>query len=123
MVHTEVTQAWVYEHFLIYLYLSIADADCLISNEELDEIRKRAFKGLDEDRCSKLVREVFREYRSHTEDERKDYIRENVSKYLRTDSIRKKVISELQSVVPPSADEGLELLMFRYIRKIINTAK
>lgn len=122
MVHTEVTSSWVYEHYLIYLYLSIADVDCLISNEELEGIRKKAFKTLDAERCGKLVNEVFREFRSHTEDERKDYIRNNVGRYLRTDSVKKRVINELSEIID-SEEDSLEQVMFRYIRRIINSSK
>jgi len=32
MIHENVTASWVYEHYLIYLLLSIADSDCMISD-------------------------------------------------------------------------------------------
>lgn len=99
--------------------------DCLISDKELNTIRERVLSHLDEERCLKLSSEVFKEYRQHTEDERKEYIKENVPKFLRTESIKKKVINDLADIVPENTinNEGLEQVMFRYIRKIINVAK
>lgn len=122
MVHTEVITHWVYEHYLIYLYLCVADANCIISNIELSRIQQKAFKNLDEDRCSKLISEVFREYRSHSQEERKEYIRDNVNRFLRTDSIRKKVIGQLEETITEKSDSG-ECVMFRYIRRIINSVR
>lgn len=124
MVHTDVTSTWVYEHFLMYLYICIADVDCLISDKELNMIQHKALGNLDRNRCAKLVAEVFREYRSHTEDERKEYIRANVPRYLRTEAIRKKVINNLSDILPPDQNaDSLEQVMFRYIRRIINVAE
>lgn len=120
MVHEELTRAWVYEHYLIYLYLSIADSDCIISNDELSNIRCRAFKALDEDRCSLLIKEVYKEFRAHTEEERRKYIKDNACKFLRTDSIRQKVINDLESNVHSKSEDSVEQVMFRFIRKAIN---
>lgn len=109
----------------MYLYICIADVDCLISDKELNTIRDRVLSHLDEERCLKLCSEVFKEYRQHTEEERKEYIKENVPKFLRTDSIKRKVINDLADTVPENTinNDGLEQVMFRYIRKVINVAK
>ncbi len=124
MVHTDVTSTWVYEHFLMYLHICIADVDCLISDKELNMIQHRVLSNLDKNRCSRLIAEVFKEYRSHTEEERKEYIRNNVPKYLRTDAVRRKVINNLSEILPASqSDDSLEQVMFRYIRRIINVAE
>lgn len=124
MIHTDITSSWVYEHFLMYLFICIADVDCLISDSELSTIQNKALANIDKQRCTKLVSEVFREYRSHTEDERKEYIKENVPKYLRTESIKQRVINSLSEIITDHSDsEDLEQIMFRYIRKIINVTE
>lgn len=124
MVHADVTSTWVYEHFLMYLYICIADVDCLISDKELNMIQHRVLSNLDKNRCSKLIAEVFKEYRSHTDEERKEYIRNNVPRYLRTDAVRRKVINNLSDILPSDqSTDSLEQVMFRYIRRIINVAE
>ncbi|MFN3405503.1 MAG: hypothetical protein ACK40G_15490 [Cytophagaceae bacterium] len=123
MVHQNVTVNWVYEHYLAYLYLSIADSDCFISQNEMDNISCQAFKSLDSDRCRKLVKEVYIEFLSHTEEERRAYIKENAGKFLRTESIKTKVIHDLEELVEDKDEESEEQIMFRYIRKSINNAK
>jgi len=119
MIHSNITLSWVYEHYLTYLYLSIADCDCLISGKELSSIKEKAFKALDPSRCDLLIKEVYYEYRSHTETEKRNYIAENAVKYLRTDAIRQRVISELELLVNKD-QESEEYVMFRFIRKVIN---
>jgi len=124
MIHTDITSSWVYEHFFLYLFICIVDVDCLISDTELANIQDKVLANIDKQRCNKLVNEVFKEYRAHTEDERKEYIKENVPKYLRTDSIKKRVINSLSEIITDHSDsEELEQIMFRYIRKIINVSQ
>lgn len=123
MVDDAIVSKWVYEHFLAYLYLSIADSDCTISDSELENIKTKAFKTMDENRCSLAVKEVYKEYRSHNEEERRDFIRNNIQKYLRTNAIKQKVIQDLEATVHKKDEDSVEYIMFRYIRKTINNTK
>ncbi|MBX9852562.1 MAG: hypothetical protein K2X86_12515 [Cytophagaceae bacterium] len=123
MVHEKVVSNWVYEHYLIYLYLCIADSDCLISDHEIQAIRSRSFPMLHSERCNFLIQEVYQEFWSHSEEERRFYIKENAAKYLRTDIIKNKVIQHLQEMVLSKDEESEEYIMFRFIRKVINNAK
>jgi len=120
-MHDEVIAVWVFEHYLMYLYLAIADADCLINKEKLEYIKKKVLKNINGERCAKLQQEVFKEFRENSESERKNYIKNNVTKYLRTDSIKKKVVQELSDILPTD-EKSIEHVMFRYIRKIIATS-
>jgi kynurenine formamidase len=122
MIHQDVTTSWVFEHYLIYLYISIADCDCIVSDKELDKIRLNAFKALNPERTSVLIKEVYHEYRSHTPEEKRNYIKENAAKYLRTESIKTKVIEDLQHLTDADEDSE-EQIMFRYIRKAINNSR
>ena len=122
MIHEDITTTWVYEHYLIYLYLNIADCDCLITEKELGNIKNQVTKSIETERCNRLIKEVYFEFRVHTPEERRNYIKDSASKYLRTDSIKSKVIEDLESVTNKD-EESEEYIMFRYIRKVINTAK
>ena len=123
MVHDNVISTWVYEHYLIYLSLSIADSDCMISDKELEKIQCRAFPTIDTGRCTTLIKEVYKEFWSHTESERRDYIKLNASRFLRTDSVRVRVIQHLEELIENKDEESEEYLMFRFIRKIINNCR
>jgi hypothetical protein len=122
MIHEDITTTWVYEHYLIYLFLNIADCDCLISDKELVNIKNHAVKSIDEERCNRLIKEVYMEFRSHTPQERRNYIKDSASKYLRTEFIKNKVIEDLKAITNTD-EESEEYIMFRYIRKVINVAK
>lgn len=123
MIHENVTANWVYEHYLVYLCLSIADSDCVVSDKEIEAIRCKSFPTLDEERCNSLIKDVYKEFWSHTEEERRTYIKTNAAKYLRTDSVKNKVIQHLEDIILNRDEEGEEYIMFRFIRKVINNAK
>src|SRR6478735_3697060 len=120
MIHENVTSSWVYEHYLVYLSLSIADSDCMISDQELESIRCKSFPMLDEGRCNTLIKEVYKEFWSHTEEERRSYIKNNVPRYLRTESVKNKVIEHLRDMIETKDEESEEHIMFRFIRRTIN---
>ena len=120
MIHENVTNTWVYEHYLIYLYLCIADCDCIISDHELEDIRSKAINAIDYSRCDSLMKEVYYEFRSHTDEERREYVKDNAVRYLRTESIRKRVINNLEASIEDKPTDSEEAIMFRYIRMIIN---
>ena len=120
MIHENVTTAWVYEHYLIYLHLCIADCDCLISDNELENIKENAMTAIDYARCDSMMKEVYYEFRSHTEEERREFVKEYASRYLRTDAIRNKVIGNLENTIQDKAPDSEEVIMFRYIRMVIN---
>jgi hypothetical protein len=123
MVHENVVTNWVYEHYLIYLHLSIADSDCIISQKELEDIRCKSFPLLEPGRCNILIQDVYREFWSHTEEERREYIRKNAARFLRTDSVKNNVIRHLEDLIKDKDEESEEMVMFRFIRKVINNIK
>ncbi|WMJ74260.1 hypothetical protein RCC89_13940 [Cytophagaceae bacterium ABcell3] len=119
MIHFDITSEWVYEHYYIYLHLSIADSENIISDSDLEAIRAKIFSYMDDERGENLIKEVLKEFRSHSETERRDFIKDNASRFLRTDTIRQKVICDLEKIASGDED-GEEQVMFRYIRKVIN---
>lgn len=123
MVHINVTTQWVYEHFLTYLYLCIADADCIISEDEKNNIRKEVCRHMDEERCSSVYNVVYTEYRSHNDEEKQEFIKENAGRFLRTEAVRKKVIQHLEDMTCQCKEESEERVMFRFIRRVINGLK
>jgi hypothetical protein len=58
MIHTQVISEWAYEHYLFYLFLCIADCDCFISEEEVEEIKEEAFKHWPAESISALYKSV-----------------------------------------------------------------
>ncbi|MCS6824714.1 MAG: hypothetical protein NZ529_10495 [Cytophagaceae bacterium] len=119
MIHQNVIECWAYEHYLIYLYLCIADSDGLIEQKELDIICSNVCPSLGAARVRQLIKEVYIEYLAHTEEEIRKYIKENAARYLRTDVIRKKVLEHLKTLVDD--EEGCEeQAMFAYIKNSIS---
>lgn len=119
MVQQRTTLQWAYEHYFVYLHLSIADSDCVICENEFEKIRNAVFPTIDASRASRLIKEVYMEFLAHNEDEKKRTISEMAPKYLRTPSIRHRVLENLRGIVNKD-DESEEQIMFRYIEKAIN---
>lgn len=78
---------------------------------------------VDYSRSDSILKEVYYEFRSHTEEEKTDYIRENAERYLRTQSIRQRVITNLEGNLADKSQDSEEMIMFRYIRMVINNLK
>lgn len=119
MVQQRTTLDWAYEHYFVYLHLSIADSDCVICENEFEKIRSAVFPTINADRAARLIKEVYLEFLAHNEDEKKKTISEMAPKYLRTPSIRQRVLDNLKCIVNKD-DESEEQIMFRYIEKAIN---
>lgn len=123
MVHPVTVLNWAYEHYLYYLCLSIADTDCVISESDTTRIKNELFPSVDSTRLQSLQREVYNEYLVHSEEERMEFIATNAARFLRTQVIRNRVISHLEHISGKEDENNPAWIMFRYIRKIINTLK
>ncbi|MCU0428672.1 MAG: hypothetical protein MUF42_01755 [Cytophagaceae bacterium] len=113
------TSQWVYEHYLVYLHLCIADADCLICEEEFESIRKAALPALDIQRAKSLIKEVHTHYLYQEERERRDSIVSLAPRFLRTESVRNRVLNQLETTANKNS-ESEEQMMLNYIRKTIH---
>jgi hypothetical protein len=123
MIHSKITSEWVYEHYLLYLFLCIADCDCFISEDEILEIKREAFHYWPAERLTELYKEVHCEFLSHTEDDKTSFISKNAAHFLRTPVVRKKALEHLEKMVPSKDADCEEYVMFRYIRRVINHLK
>ncbi len=120
MVQYRTTIQWAYEHYFVYLHLCIADSDCVICDNEFEKIRKAVFPTIDAGRASKLIKEVYIEFLAHNDLEKKKTISDLAPKYLRTPSIRQRVLDNLLRSIVNKDEESEEFLMFSYIEKAIN---
>lgn len=123
MVHSVTTLNWVYEHYLYYLSLCIADTDCLVSDNDTKQICTEMFSKVEASRLKALQREVYNEFLLHSEIERMNFIADNAAQFLRTPIIRSKVINQLRQISGEDCENNPAWIMFRYIRKIINTLR
>ncbi|HSZ24546.1 MAG TPA: hypothetical protein VK766_02450 [Cytophagaceae bacterium] len=122
MVQQHTTIEWAYEHYFVYLHLCIADSDCVICDHEFEKIQKAAFPNIDAERGKQLIKDVYLEFLAHNDYEKKMVIKELAPKYLRTSSIRTRVLQNLQCLVNKD-EESEEQIMFRYIEKAIQYNK
>ncbi len=118
MVQQRTTTQWAYEHYFVYLHLCIADSDCVICANEFEKIRNAVFPTIDAERAVKLIKEVYIEFLAHSDSEKKKTIKELAPKYLRTSSIRQRVLDNLNCIVNTD-EESEENIMFRFIEKSI----
>ena len=118
MVQQRTTIQWAYEHYFVYLHLCIADSDCVISENEFEKIRSAVFPTIDRERAEKLIKEVYIEFLGHNDFEKKETIKNLAPKYLRTVSVRQRVLQNLRSLANKD-EECEEQIMFRYIEQAI----
>jgi hypothetical protein len=118
MVQQQTTIQWAYEHYFVYLHLCIADSDCVIAECEFDKIKNAVFPRYDEERASQIVKRVYLEFIAHNDFEKRELIRLLAPKFLRTPSIRERVLSALKCITSIEED-GEEQIMYRYIESIL----
>jgi hypothetical protein len=123
MLHSVSTLNWVFEHYLYYLSLCIADTDCIVTKEDTQRITTEMFNCVDANRLKLLQENVYNEFLMHSEEERMDFISINAAQFLRTPAIREKVITQLQHISGQDDENNPAWIMFRFIRKVINNLK
>ncbi|WP_018344887.1 hypothetical protein [Cytophaga aurantiaca] len=123
MVHSVSTLNWVFEHYLYYLSLCIADTDCIVTKEDTQRITTEMFNCVDANRLKLLQEVVYNEFLLHSEEERMDFISQNAAQFLRTPAIREKVITQLSHISGEDDENNPAWIMFRFIRKVINNLK
>jgi hypothetical protein len=120
MVQQRTTIQWAYEHYLVYLHLCIADSDCVISESEFVKIRSAVFPTIDAGRADNVIKAVYIEFLAHNDSEKKEIIINLAPKYLRTASVRQKVLQNLNCIANKD-EECEERIMFRFIKKSIES--
>ena len=120
MIDKNQTKNWQYEHFVIYLYLCIADSDYNISDDEIEEIHGKVSKTLNSGNYMKTITEVLREFKSHTDYEKTDIISSYAGKYCVEEEVKEKVLKDLEDVMEADGIiKSVEMIMFRYIKKTL----
>ena len=120
MIDKNQTKNWKYEHFVIYLYLCIADSDYNISDDEIEEIHDKVSKTLNSGNYMKTITEVLREFKNHTDYEKTDLISTYAEQYCKEESIKEKILKDLEDVMEADGIiKSVEMIMFRYIKKTL----
>ena len=120
MVNKEFVKNWKYEHFVIYLYLCIADSDYNITDDEIEEIHDKVSKTLEGGSYMKTITEVLREFKNHTDYEKTDIINENANLYCKNLSVKTKILKDLEDIMEADGViKSVEMIMYRYIKKAL----
>ena len=120
MIDKEQTKNWQYEHFVIYLYLCIADSDYNISDDEIEEIHDKVSKTLNSGNYMKTITEVLREFKNHTDYEKTDLVSNYAEKYCKDENVKNKILKDLEDVMEADGIiKSVEMIMFRYIKKTL----
>jgi uncharacterized tellurite resistance protein B-like protein len=123
MKHDKVIQNWKEEHFIAYLYLAVASADSVTTDEEIAMAHRKAKKIFDEYYKEGhldhdiVVDEVVSEIKSHSDQEKTDLIIAMNKKIKLTEDERMDIISDLTDII--EIDEsvaGSEHNMLQFIR-------
>jgi len=112
---------WTPEHFVIYLYLCIANADYNMADEELETLHDK-FDGLDiESNYGTVIKDVMHEYKNHTDYETMQFISDYSDKFCQDDAKKEKILDDLKDIIEADGIvKDVETIMFRNIKKMLN---
>lgn len=112
---------WTYEHFIAYIYLSIAGSDYSIDQEELSQIGLKVNESIQNNAKSKeIVKAVRADISGKSDREITAFIEENVGKFLPEKADRDKVIEGMEDIIVADDNvDSTEMVMFRFVKKAL----
>lgn len=123
--YSTMTQDWSYEHFIAYIFLSIASSDYSLDTEEVAIINEKINRTVqDIEKTKSIVAEVLSIVEKQSDEEKTAYINENTSKYLPTVELRDQVRADMEDVIVADDNvDSTEMVMFRFVKQALRTAK
>jgi uncharacterized tellurite resistance protein B-like protein len=126
MVNQNVVNSWKVEHYIAYLYLSIADADNETTEEEIAMATRKMKKILDEyykDHMNHAIvmNEVLGEVMNHTDAEKTDMINSLNKKFKLDEFLKTDLVSDLTDII--ESDDTVstsEHYMLSFIRVVLS---
>lgn len=117
----QIDKQWESNHFMIYLYLCVANADYNLSDEELEELHKKfEYLNIDDKDFSVVIKEVLQEFKNHTDREMNDFIMDYGKRFCDSKEKKEKILSDLKDII--NADgivKDVESLVFRNIKQML----
>ena len=110
---------WKYEHFVAFVLLSIADSDHNVEEEELQEIKSRINRIVqDFSKTDEIIIEVKEEVSHLSISEMIAVIDENLTKFLPTVVTRDQLKIDMEeTIVSDDSVDTAELEIFRAVKK------
>ncbi|MDX2196900.1 MAG: hypothetical protein NW207_10815 [Cytophagales bacterium] len=127
MYHGSVINNWKVEHYIAYLYLSIADSDNETTDEELALVTKKLKKLFDEYYQGAhlnhvvVMQEVLAEIKNHTDQEKTEIINNLNKKFPLEEFQKMDIISDLTDVI--ESDDSVsssEHYMLSFLRAVMS---
>lgn len=117
-----IDKTWTKDHYMIYLYLCVANADYNMSDSELEKLHSK-FDDREEDldrNYSTYIKDVLREYKQHTDMEMNDFIIDYAQKFCNDSKSKEKVMSDLKEIIEADGIvKDVETIMYRNIKRMI----
>ncbi|MBL4654412.1 MAG: TerB family tellurite resistance protein [Bacteroidia bacterium] len=123
MINKElIDSSWTQDHYVIYLYLSVANADYNLSDEELDILHAK-FDDREEEldrNYSTIIMDVLKEYKQHSDYEMNEFIMDYSDKFCSDQETKEKLVTDLKDIIEADGIvKDVETMMFRNIKRML----
>lgn len=117
------TENWDYTHYLVYMYVVIANSDYEVTAIQLDELhRKLAHHIFGEDSSEQMYDEVMKIYKHQNDIQVFNCIESLSKKYITNEEQKQKVLKDIHDIMESDGHEsGSEHIMFMSIKKVLNS--
>ncbi|MBL4715178.1 MAG: TerB family tellurite resistance protein [Bacteroidia bacterium] len=123
MINKElIDSSWTPDHYMIYLYLSVANADYNLSDDELEALHSKfddREEALDRN-YSTIIMDVMKEYKQHSDFEMNEFIMDYSDKFCSDQETKVKIMADLKDIIEADGIvKDVETLMFRNIKRML----
>lgn len=122
MIDHKTIESWDNMHQIAYLFMCVANADYVITDDEIDIIRERLTELFGENtEYNNIIKNVRREVLSQNEFEKTEAIRKVVPMFCDNKPLKDRFLKILEEIMGVDKVISVEMITYRFIKKTIET--
>jgi hypothetical protein len=122
MINHEEIETWDTMHQIAYLFMCVANADYVITEDEIDIIKNRLTELFGaNDKYDSVIKDVRREVLSQNEFEKTEAIRKVVPMFCDNQPLKERFLRILEEIMGVDKVMSVEKITYRFIKKTIET--
>lgn len=117
-----IEESWGYNHFVIYLYLCVANADYNLADEEIETFHSKFDQLHIEDKdYGTVIKEVLQEYKNHSDKEMNEFIMDYSKKLCKENAQKVQILNDLKDIIQADGIvKDVESMVYRNIKRMLN---
>ena len=114
---------WTREHFITYIFFCMAYSDEDMDIEELETIKTFVQSIVEcKDLSSSIIEDVKHEIITHNSEQKEDYIKNNINRFIKTEAGKQKLIQGIEEIIIADLSvETNEMEFYRFLKRLFRS--